>query len=59
MIAAGKNASGAGGRYPSDEHGQNCSRNEATYADHIWGHHDAEGRMSATACVIVPWFVDL
>ena len=31
----------------------NCSRNEANYAGHIWDRRDAEGRMGATACVIV------
>jgi len=37
-----------------NEHSQNCSRNEATYADHIWDHRDAEGCMGATACIVVP-----
>lgn len=31
----------------------NCSRNEANYAGHIWDRRDAEGRMGATACIIV------
>ncbi len=36
----------------------NCSRNEATYADHIWDRRDANGHMGATACIVVPWFAD-
>lgn len=31
----------------------NCSRNEANYAGHIWDERDLEGRMGATACIIV------
>lgn len=41
-----------------NEHGHNCSRNETTYADHIWDRRDAKGRMGATACIVVPWFAD-
>ena len=41
-----------------NEHGFNCARNEANYADHIWDRRDAEGRMGATACVVVPSFWD-
>lgn len=41
-----------------NEHGYNCARDEANYADHIWDHRDAEGRMGATACVVVPAFWD-
>lgn len=35
----------------------NCSTNEKNYAGHIWDQHDAEGRMGATACVIVNRFI--
>jgi hypothetical protein len=31
----------------------NCARNEANYAGHIWDERDLEGRMGATACIIV------
>ena len=41
-----------------NEHGYNCARNETNYADHIWDCCDAEGRMGATACVVVPAFWD-
>lgn len=41
-----------------NEHGYNCARNEGNYADHIWDRRDAEGRMGATACVVVPAFWD-
>jgi hypothetical protein len=34
-------------------HNLNCARNEANYAGHIWDRRDAEGRMGATACIIV------
>ncbi|MET3924305.1 hypothetical protein [Devosia sp. 2618] len=35
----------------------NCANNEANYAGHIWDHLDADGRMGATACVVVNRFV--
>lgn len=38
--------------------GYNCSRNEATYANHIWDRRDGDGNMGATACIIVPSFWD-
>ncbi|MDI6838928.1 MAG: hypothetical protein QMD99_24855, partial [Rhizobiaceae bacterium] len=41
-----------------NENGFNCSRNEVTYADHIWDVLDRQGRMGATACIIIPWFAD-
>jgi len=36
----------------------NCASNEANYAGHIWDRHDADGYMGATACVVIPEFVD-
>ena len=36
----------------------NCASNEKNYAAHIWDRRDAEGRMGATACVVIPWFID-
>lgn len=36
-----------------NEHKLNCASNEANYAGHIWDRRDAEGRMGATACIIV------
>ena len=45
-----------------NEHGNknnfNCASNEANYAGHIWDRLDADGGLGATACVVVPWFVD-
>lgn len=41
-----------------NENGHNCARNEVNYADHIWDYRDAEGRLGATACIVVPWFWD-
>jgi len=35
----------------------NCASNESNYAHHIWDHRDAQGRMGATACVIVNRFI--
>lgn len=40
-----------------NENKLNCASNEANYAGHIWDHRDAEGRMGATACVVVNRFV--
>lgn len=36
--------------------GYNCSSNEANFAGHIWDRRDGEGRMGATACLVIPWF---
>lgn len=39
--------------------GYSCATNEANYAGHIWDRRDAEGRMGATACIVIPAFADL
>lgn len=39
-------------------HGMDCSSNKRSYANHIWDHTDCDGFMGATACIVVPWFVD-
>lgn len=31
-----------------------CAANEKNYASHIWDYPDAEGYLSATACIVVP-----
>ncbi|MDP1594544.1 MAG: hypothetical protein Q8L80_09935 [Gallionella sp.] len=41
-----------------NENKLNCASNEANYAHHIWDVKDAEGKMGATACVVIPWFMD-
>ncbi|GEO01871.1 hypothetical protein NSE01_37030 [Novosphingobium sediminis] len=38
--------------------GYNCAANEKNYAGHIWDRRDAAGRMGATACIVVPAFID-
>lgn len=35
-----------------------CASNDYNYAGHIWDARDAEGRMGATATIVIPWFVD-
>lgn len=35
-----------------------CSRNEKSFADHIWDRRDADGNMGATASIVIPWFTD-
>ena len=39
-------------------HNMNCSSNKRSYANHIWDHTDDDEFMGATACVVIPWFVD-
>lgn len=39
-------------------HDMNCSSNKASYANHIWDHTDGDGFVGATACIVIPWFVD-
>jgi hypothetical protein len=41
-----------------NRHGFNCARNEKNWAGHTWDRRDAEGRMGATACIVLPWFAD-
>jgi hypothetical protein len=41
-----------------NKHGLNCARNEADRAGHIWDQRDRQGRLGATACIVVPWFAD-
>lgn len=36
----------------------NCASNEANYAGHIWDRRDADRCMGATACIVIPDFVD-
>lgn len=41
-----------------NENNLNCARNEANHAHHIWDYRDAEGRLGATACIVLPWVWD-
>ena len=42
-----------------NKHGHNCGSNDANYAGHIWDKLDEPDRcMGATACVVIPWFMD-
>lgn len=41
-----------------NEQGYNCAPNERCYASHIRDRLDAEGCRGATACIVIPWFVD-
>ena len=38
--------------------GYTCASNEANFARHIWDRRDVEGRMGATACIVIPWFTE-
>ena len=38
--------------------GYNCAANETNYAAHIWDRRDADEHMGATACIVLPEFVD-
>jgi hypothetical protein len=40
-----------------NENGHNCSTNEKNFAGHIWDYPDGEGRIGATATVVVNSFV--
>ena len=40
-----------------NEKGHNCALNEKNFAGHIWDRRDAEGRMGATATIVVNSFV--
>lgn len=36
----------------------NCACNESNYAHHIWDHLDENKQMGATACIVIPWFME-
>ena len=41
-----------------NKHTPNCANNESNLAKHIWDWRDKECLMGATACIVVPWFID-
>ena len=41
-----------------NENKLNCASNESNYARHIWDVADGEASIGATACIVVPWFMD-
>jgi hypothetical protein len=41
-----------------NEKKHNCASNESNYAHHIWDHLDENHQMGATACIVIPWFLD-
>lgn len=40
-----------------NENGHNCAANEKNFAGHIWDYPDAEGRIGATATIVVNAFI--
>ncbi len=40
------------------ENGLKCSRNDYSFADHIWDVRDGEGNAGACACIVIPWFLN-
>ena len=38
--------------------GYNCAATKWNHSRHVWDRRDAEGCMGATACIIIPWFVE-
>jgi len=40
-----------------NKHNHQCSRNEITYADHIWDYRDKDGNLGATATIVVNNFI--
>ncbi|MBC3766386.1 peptidase M15 [Neptunicella marina] len=41
-----------------NELGANCASNEKNYAGHIWDRRDEHGNMGATACIVIPAYLD-
>lgn len=41
-----------------NNHTSSCASNERNRAKHIWDWRDKEGLMGATACIVIPWFID-
>lgn len=40
------------------KHKLNCASNKRNYAKHIWDVRDEEGYMGATACIVIPTFIN-
>ena len=38
--------------------GYGCAATDWNHSRHVWDRRDAEGCMGATACIVVPWFVE-
>ena len=38
--------------------GFNCGSNEWNRAKHIWDWRGGDGSIGATACIVIPWFID-
>ena len=38
--------------------GYSCAETKWNYSRHVWDRRDAEDCMGATACIVIPWFVD-
>lgn len=38
--------------------GLSCASNARNHGRHIWDRRNADGRMGAMACIVVPWFAD-
>jgi len=41
-----------------NELGANCATNEKNYAHHIWDVKDANNSLGATACIVIPAYID-
>ena len=41
-----------------NEHTSTCANNEHNRAKHIWDWRDKQELMGATACIVIPWFID-
>ena len=41
-----------------NDHHFNCGSNERNRAKHIWDLRDKDGSIGATACIVIPWFID-
>ena len=41
-----------------NDHDFNCGSNEKNRAKHIWDLRDRDGSIGATACIVIPWFID-
>ena len=38
--------------------GYNCAETEWNHSRHVWDRRDAKRCMGATACIVIPWFVE-
>ncbi len=57
-IRSGYRAPAVNAKGAENKNQYNCSSNESNYAHHIWDYRDKDGKLGATACIVVNSFIN-